>query len=81
MSRTKSLKREKKYFAKYKEPLVPYPNMIETQLNSFKWLITEGLKEVFKEFSPISDYSGKKFELRFESYELGEPKFDPLYAK
>lgn len=81
MPRTKSLKREKKYFSKYKKPLVPYPNMLETQLDSFKWLITEGIKEVFKEFSPISDYSGKKFELRFESYELGEPKFDPYHAK
>jgi DNA-directed RNA polymerase subunit beta len=81
MPRTKTLKREKKYFAKYKEPLVPYPNMLETQLDSFKWLITDGLKDVFKEFSPIEDYSGKKFELRFDSYELGEPKFDPHYAK
>ncbi len=81
MAKTKTLKREKKYFAKYKEPLVAYPNMLETQLNSFKWLITDGLKEVFKEFSPIEDYSGKKFELRFDAYELGEPKFDPHYAK
>jgi DNA-directed RNA polymerase subunit beta len=81
MAKTKTLKREKKYFSKYKEPLVAYPNMLETQLNSFKWLITDGLKEVFKEFSPLEDYSGKKFELRFESFELGEPKFDPHYAK
>ncbi len=81
MPRAKSTKREKKFFSKYKEPLVPYPNLLETQQNSFKWLITDGLKEVFKEFSPIEDYSGKKFELRFESYELGEPKHDPHYAK
>jgi DNA-directed RNA polymerase subunit beta len=81
MAKTKTQKREKKYFAKYKEPLVAYPNMLETQLDSFKWLITDGLKEVFKEFSPIEDYSGKKFELRFDAYELGEPKFDPHYAK
>ncbi len=81
MPKTKTGQREKKYFAKYKEPLVPFPSMLETQLNSFKWLITDGLKEVFKEFSPIEDYSGKKFELRFESFELGEPKVDPWYAK
>ena len=81
MSRTKTTKREKKYFSKYKEPLVQYPSLLETQQNSFKWLIADGLKEVFKEFSPINDYSEKKFELRFESYELGEPKFDPHHAK
>ena len=81
MAKTKTARREKKYFAKYKAPLVPFPSMLETQLESFKWLVTDGLKEVFKEFSPIEDYSGKKFELRFESYELGEPKVDPLFAK
>ena len=81
MSRTKTARREKKYFSKYKEPLVPFPNLLETQTDSFKWLLTDGLKEVFKEFSPIEDYSGKKFELRFEAYELGEPKVDPHFAK
>ena len=80
MAKTKT-KREKKYFSKYKEPLVPFPNLLESQILSYKWLIEEGLKEVFKEFSPIADYSGKKFELRFESFELGEPKIDPLFAK
>lgn len=81
MAKTKTPRREKKYFSKYKEPLVEFPNLLEPQLLSFKWLIEDGLKEVFKEFSPISDYSGKKFELRFESFELGEPKVDPWFAK
>jgi DNA-directed RNA polymerase subunit beta len=36
--------------------------------------LKNGLTELFKEFSPISDYSGKKFELRFDGFELGEPK-------
>jgi DNA-directed RNA polymerase subunit beta len=71
----------KKYFAKYKEPLVPFPNLLETQLTSFSWLVESGLKEVFKEFSPISDYSGKKFELNFSSFSLGEPKCDEHHAK
>jgi DNA-directed RNA polymerase subunit beta len=70
-----------KYFSKYKEPLAPFPNLLETQLTSFEWLVETGLKEVFKEFSPISDYSGKKFELNFTSFTLGEPKYDEHYAK
>ncbi|MFA5934110.1 MAG: DNA-directed RNA polymerase subunit beta, partial [Candidatus Paceibacterota bacterium] len=73
--------REKKYFSKYKTPLVEFPNLIDTQINSFNWLIEKGLKEVFKEFSPISDYSGKKFELEFTSFVIGEPKSDEHYAK
>lgn len=73
--------KQKKYFSKYKTPLAPLPNLIENQLESFDWLVREGLKEVFKEFSPIYDYSGKKFELSFTSFVLGEPKVDEHFAK
>ncbi|MEK9168018.1 MAG: DNA-directed RNA polymerase subunit beta [Patescibacteria group bacterium] len=74
-------KREKKYFSRYKEPLVEIPNLVGNQISSFKWLIKEGLKEIFDEFSPIKDYSGKKFELEFTSFEVAEPKFDEYHAK
>ncbi|MEX0931399.1 MAG: DNA-directed RNA polymerase subunit beta [Candidatus Paceibacterota bacterium] len=72
---------EKKYFSRYSKPLVPVPNLIQDQLQSFDWVLKEGLKEIFKEFSPIADYSGKKFELSFDTFEIGEPKFDVHYAK
>ncbi len=72
---------EKKYFSRYKKPLVEFPNLIEDQLNSFNWLVEKGIKEVFKEFSPINDYSDKKFQLDFTSFSLGEPKFDEEYSK
>ncbi len=72
---------EKKYFARYKKPLVKFPNLIEDQLASFNWLVEKGLKEVFKEFSPINDYSEKKFQLDITSFSLGEPKFDEEYTK
>ena len=55
--------------------------MVGNQISSFKWLIKEGLKEIFDEFSPIKDYSGKKFELEFTSFEVAEPKFDEYHAK
>ena len=73
--------REKKYFARYKEPLAELPNFVETQTQSFKWLLEHGLKELFKEFSPISDYSGKKFDLEFTSFELSDPAYDEYHAK
>ncbi len=73
--------KEKKYFSKYKTPLAPLPNLLENQLESFDWFVREGLKEVFKEFSPISDYSSKKFELSFSSFVLSEPKYDERFAK
>src|ERR1035437_3225396 len=67
-------KRPKKYFSRYKKPLVEFPNLIEAQLKSFAWLIEKGIGEVFKEFSPISDYSQKKFQLEFTSFSLGDSK-------
>lgn len=73
--------RKKKYFSKYKKPLVEFPHLIENQISSYEWLVQEGLKEVFKEFSPITDYSAKKFELEIVSFVVGEPKFDEIYAK
>lgn len=70
-----------KTFAKYQEPKIELPNLIEPQLESFTWFIEEGLKDVFKEFSPISDYSDKKFELQFKKYDVGNPKCTPEEAK
>ena len=55
--------KNKKYFAKYKEPLAPLPNLIEGQLNSFKWLVKAGLKEVFDEYvtNKFYNYQSKKY--------------------
>ncbi len=73
--------REKKYFSRYKKSLVPLPNLVETHLKSYQWLLEEGIKEAFKDFSPIKDYSEKKFELEFKGIELSKPKFDEYFAK
>ncbi len=73
--------RPKKYFGRYKKPLTAFPNLIEAQVSSFKWLIENGIGEVFKEFSPIIDYSGKKFQLEFTSFSLGESKSDENDSK
>jgi len=51
------------------------------QKDSFKWLLAEGIGEVFKEFSPIQDYSEKKFALEFTGFEIEKPKYDEFYAK
>lgn len=71
----------KKYFSKYKKPLVEFPNLIQHQIDSYNWLIEKGLKETFKEFTPIQDYSGKKFQLDLVSFHLTPPTFDEHYAK
>ncbi len=70
-----------KTFAAYQKPRVAFPDLVAHQRDSFEWLVKEGLAELFKEFSPIPDYSGKKFELRFDGFELGEPKCDIDFAR
>ncbi|MEO8638111.1 MAG: DNA-directed RNA polymerase subunit beta [Candidatus Taylorbacteria bacterium] len=73
--------REKKYFGRYKEPLTEVPNLVESQVTSFKWLIEKGLAEIFSEFSSIKDYAGKKFELDFTDFKLSSAKYDEYFAK
>src|SRR3990167_9322639 len=63
-----------KTFGAYRASRVEFPDLVGHQRASFDWLLKDGLGELFKEFSPIPDYSGKKFELRFEGFEIGDPK-------
>src|SRR3954465_13471576 len=64
----------RKRYARIPEVL-PVPNLIELQLESFAWFIDKGLRELFDEISPIKDFTGKVMELQFLDYEFGEPKY------
>jgi DNA-directed RNA polymerase subunit beta len=55
--------------------VLPIPNLIELQLDSFQWFIEKGLRELFDEISPIKDFTGKVMELQFLDYEFGDPKY------
>jgi DNA-directed RNA polymerase subunit beta len=55
---------------------IQVPTLIETQVNSFEWFRKEGLRELFDEISPITDFTGKNMELRFLDYQFGEPRYD-----
>src|SRR3989344_1186436 len=72
---------EKKYFSAYKPPLVDFPALASPQLDSFRWFLDEGLKELFKEFSPIEDYTAKELALEFVDFYFDEPKCDEYHAK
>ncbi len=47
------------------------PNLIEVQKDSYQWFLDEGLREVFRDISPISDYSGQ-LSLDFVDFQLCE---------
>lgn len=57
------------------------PNLIETQINSYRWFLIQGIDELLDEISPITDFSGKKLELQFLEHSFGEPKNDPEICK
>jgi DNA-directed RNA polymerase subunit beta len=59
---------------------IELPNLIEVQTKSFENFITEGIKELFDEISPIKDH-GEKLELTFGDFEFDEPKYTIPLAK
>ncbi len=55
--------------------VMPMPNLIQIQIESFEWFKNHGLKELFDEISPITDFTGKNMELHFLDYKFGEPRY------
>src|SRR6187431_1766815 len=69
--------------------VLPLPNLIQTQTDSFEWFVVTGLRELLDEITPITDFTGKNLELHFRDFYFEEPKFseeecrtrDLTYAK
>ncbi len=53
------------------------PSLIEMQVLSYRWFLTEGIKELLQEISPITDFSSRKMELRVLGHAFDPPKYDP----
>ena len=64
------------------DEVIGMPNLIEIQKTSFEWFLTEGLKEVFKDVSGISDHSGNLV-LDFVDYvlDINHPKHSVIECK
>lgn len=56
------------------------PHLLDLQIGSYRWFLEKGLKDIFKDISPIEDASGN-LSLSFESFSLGEPKYDVRECK
>jgi DNA-directed RNA polymerase subunit beta len=56
--------------------ILEVPNLIEVQLNSFRWFQEKGLRQLFDEISPIKDFTGNRLELSFMGYEFREPRYN-----
>lgn len=64
-----------KIFSSYTGPSFAPLDLIEVQLNSWKWFKEKGLKELFEEASPIKDHTGHELELHFLDYKFDPPKY------
>ena len=70
-----------KNFSSHPRALVNQPKLFEIQINSYNWFFRVGLKELFQEVFPISDFSEKDLELSFVDYYWDEPKYNEEEAK
>ena len=71
--------RQRRSYARISE-VQELPNLIEIQTASYDWFLEEGLKEMFRDISPIEDFTGN-LSLEFVDYSLGEPKYPLDEAK
>ncbi|MDZ4197548.1 MAG: DNA-directed RNA polymerase subunit beta, partial [Candidatus Izemoplasmatales bacterium] len=72
-------KRERRNYSRVKSN-VELPDLVEVQTSSFEWFVQTGLKELFEDISPITNFT-ENLELYFGDYELGEPKYTVLECK
>jgi DNA-directed RNA polymerase subunit beta len=72
---------EKKFTGRWKKPLVELPSLVEVQIDSYKWFFEKGLRELFDEVSPVTDFSEKEFSLEFVNFYLDDPKFSEEEAR
>ncbi len=66
--------RQRKLFGKIPE-ILPVPNLIAIQKDSYQWFLGEGLKEIFMDISPIEDFTGN-LAVEFGEHSFGEFKYD-----
>jgi len=70
-----------KLFTSATTPTIKQPDLAEIQTSSYKWILEDGLRELFDEISPIADYTGKDLELHFKDYFFDDPKHDEEASK
>lgn len=77
--KNKTIQKDRKFFTSVSETSLP--DLIEIQKNSYSWFLKEGVKELFEEVSPITDFTGRDLELYLENYYLDEPRFDEVTCR
>jgi len=74
------VKAPRTYFTN-QDAVIPMPDLIEVQKDSYAWFLKEGLADLFDEITPITDFIGRELELQFGKYSFDEAKFDEAESK
>ena len=61
--------------------LAPQLNLIQIQLDSYNWYLSEGIKEVLQEITPVEDFTGKNWLLELGTFAFSKAKYTPEMAK
>jgi DNA-directed RNA polymerase subunit beta len=80
MAQTQTYGKVERYSFSNIQEVLPIPNLIQTQTDSYEWFLNEGLRTALREVFPIVDFTGK-LELDFVDYTLGEPKYEEQECK
>ncbi len=72
--------KERKFFTEMEEQTVG-TDLIEMQKSSYDWFFKDGIRELFDEVSPITDFTGRDLELSFEDYYIDDAKFDEVTCR
>ncbi|MBT3418937.1 MAG: DNA-directed RNA polymerase subunit beta [Candidatus Magasanikbacteria bacterium] len=72
--------KERKFFTDIRGDVAD-PDLIELQKTSYRWFFERGIRELFDEISPITDFTGRDLELYFDDYFIDEAKFDEVACR
>ena len=59
---------------------LPVFDLTLVQRESYQWFLETGIKDLISEVSPISDFTGKNWELGLGDYYFGKPRLTPMVA-
>ena len=74
------IKNNQRIFWKNPPKNLPELNLLDVQLDSYQWFLNQGIKEALESISPISDFTGKNWQLEFGEHSIGEAKYSARQA-
>ncbi|MBI4033133.1 MAG: DNA-directed RNA polymerase subunit beta, partial [Candidatus Blackburnbacteria bacterium] len=72
---------KKREFLSQRDEALSQLDLLAVQKESWQSFLKEGIGEALREVSPISDFTGKNWELSFGEYSIGEPNMTPIHAR